>query len=258
MDEKDSIRKNEKSEDKSVAGDKPTSGPGSAMSGTEGSAGSIGGTASPKGSASGTMAGSGYEHGQRGFQGATGGTGGTSGAYGGESGPLHSSTHQGNGHPAGHVAEAKNMAGQIFGDVRNAAEQMLEERKARAADQVHGVAQALRRTAEGVKGENDLVGRYAEQAADTVERFADTFRERRIGDLVAELDGFARRSPTLFLLGAVAAGFVVGRFMAASGERKQESGYEYRDEPRRGRSAQRTQTAGYGANGNYSGTRGNA
>jgi len=260
MDEKDSIRKNEKSEDKGVAGDKPVSGPGSAMSGTEGSAGSIGGTASPKGSASGTMAGVGYEHGQRGFQGATGGTGGTSGAYGGESGPLHSSTHQGNGH--GHVAEAKNMAGQIFGDVRNAAEQMLEERKARAADQVHGVAQALRRTAEGVKGENDLVGRYAEQAAETVERFADTVRERRIGDLVSELDDFARRSPTLFLLGAVAAGFVVGRFMAASGERRPQGAsraeHEYRDEPRRGRAPRRAQTAGYGANGNYSGTRGNA
>ena len=241
MDEKD-IRKNEKSEDKGVAGDKPTSGPGSAMSGAESSAG--------------------YGHGQKGFQGATGGTGGTSGAYGGESGPLHSSTHQGNGHPAGHVAEAKNMAGQIFGDVRNAAEQMLEERKARAADQVQGVAQALRRTAEGVKGENDLVGRYAEQAAETVERFADTVRERRIGDLVAELDDFARRSPTLFLLGAVAAGFVVGRFMAASGERRPQGGaraeHEYRDEPRRSRAPQRTQPAGYGGNGNFSGTRGNA
>jgi hypothetical protein len=154
------------------------------------------------------------------------------------------------------------MAGQIFGDVRNAAEQMLEERKSRAADQVHGVAQALRRTAEGVKGENDLVGRYAEQAAETVERFADTVRERRIGDLVAEIDEFARRSPTLFLLGAVAAGFVVGRFMAASGERQQESTRrgerEHRDEARRSRPAQRTQAAGYGANGNYSGTRGNA
>ena len=153
------------------------------------------------------------------------------------------------------------MAGQIFGDVRNAAEQMLEERKSRAADQVHGVAQALRRTAEGVKGENDLVGRYAEQAAATVERFADKVRDRHIGDLVAEIDDFARRSPTLFLLGAVAAGFVVGRFMAASGERQQETGWRAENqprEPRRSRATPRTQTAGYGANGNYSGTRGNA
>ena len=236
MDEKD-IRKNEKIGNTSTAGDKPVS-------------------------ASGTMAGPGYEHGQKGFQGATGGTGGTSGAYGRESGPLHSSTHQGNGHPAGYVGEAKNMAGQIFGDVRDAAEQMLEERKGRAADQVQGVAQALRRTAEGVKGENDLVGRYAQQAADTVERFADTVRDRRIGDLVAELDDFARRSPTLFLLGAVAAGFVVGRFMASSGERQPQGAsradHEYRDGPRRTRSAQRTPAAGHGTNGNSSGTRGNA
>jgi hypothetical protein len=118
------------------------------------------------------------------------------------------------------IEDPRGMAGQLFGDMRHAAEEMLEERKERAAETVQGVAQALRRTAANLESENDLIARYAEQAAETVERFSETVRQRRLGDMLADLDDFARRQPTLFLVGAVAAGFVVGRFVAASADRR--------------------------------------
>jgi hypothetical protein len=150
------------------------------------------------------------------------------------------------------VESARGMAGQLVQDVRDVAESMLDEQKERAIGQVTGVAQALRKTAEGLSHENETIGRYAEQAAEQVERFAETVRERSLGDLVADVDDFARRQPTVFLVGAVAAGFIVGRFMAASAERnRQEYGRDY---ARRG-AAQRSaasrdvgaRTAGYGA-----------
>lgn len=120
------------------------------------------------------------------------------------------------------VEQARGMVGQLFGDVRHAAEEMLEERKERAAEGVHGFAEALRRTAGNLRGENETVARYAERAAETVDRFSESVRGRRFGEMIAELDDFARRQPTLFLIGAVAAGFIAGRFMAGSAEREPE------------------------------------
>jgi hypothetical protein len=151
----------------------------------------------------------------------------TLGAGSGMGGGSATSGRGGNGHgrrEARALAEegieaTRGMADRLFGDVRNAAEEMIEERKGRAAETVHGVAEALRRTASNLKDDNDLVARYAQQAAETIDRFSETVRQRRVADIVADLDDFARRQPTLFLVGAVAAGFIVGRFMAASAER---------------------------------------
>jgi hypothetical protein len=160
------------------------------------------------------------------------------------------------------VEKTRDVAGQLFGDVRSAAEDMLEERKGRAAETVHGVAEALRRTASNLKGENEAIARYAEQAADTVDRFSETVRERRLGDMISDLDDFARRQPTVFLVGAVAAGFLVGRFMAAASERRQSTwGSERGGEDLISRTRRSTTpTAGYGqtGTGNISATRGTA
>lgn len=146
------------------------------------------------------------------------------------------------------VEQARGMAGQLAHDVRQVAESLIEEQKGRAVEKVAGVAEALRKTAEDLGEQNEMVGRYAEQAAETVERFAESVRDRNLGDLVAEVDDFARRQPTMFLVGAVALGFVVGRFMAASSERAR---HEYaRDDARSGgarREEPRARTAGYGA-----------
>jgi hypothetical protein len=155
------------------------------------------------------------------------------------------------------VETTRGVAHQLFGDVRNAAEDMLDERKERAADSVQGVAHALRRTAGDLKGENEAIARYAEQAADTVERFSSTVRERRFGDMIADLDDFARRQPTLFLVGAIAAGFVTGRFLAATTEREEPSWrvarhdtrIGHRHESDMGQRMSETPTAGYGSSG---------
>jgi hypothetical protein len=158
--------------------------------------------------------------------------------------------------------QARGMAGQIFGSVRHAAEGLLDEQKDRAVDAVGGVAQVLRRTAQSLEGENEGIARYAEQAADQVERFTENIRERHLGDIVADLDDFARRQPTLFLIGAVAAGFVVGRFIASSAERSQADlgGGSARSRADYAQSRGGARTAGYGASSssNFPGTRGNA
>jgi hypothetical protein len=154
------------------------------------------------------------------------------------------------------VHGARDFGGQIMGEVRQAAESLFEEQKGRAAETVHGVADALRHTARDMHERSEPIARYAEQAADQVERFSDAVRERRIGDIVGDLDDIARRQPTLFLLGAVAAGFITGRFMAASAERRRHEAHRYpHAEPSYG-GAERY--AGYGAERGPYGTRGTA
>jgi hypothetical protein len=120
------------------------------------------------------------------------------------------------------LERGRGMVNQLFGDMRHAAEEMVEQRKERAAEGVAGFADALRRTAGNLRGENETIARYAERAADRVEQLSETVRERHLGEIIAEVDEFARRQPTLFLIGALVAGFIAGRFVAASSERAEE------------------------------------
>lgn len=65
-------------------------------------------------------------------------------------------------------------------------------------------------------------------AADKLHGLADEFEERGFGGALEDLQAFARRRPGAFLLGAVALGFGVGRFVKAQGEGE---GDEPDDEP---------------------------
>jgi ElaB/YqjD/DUF883 family membrane-anchored ribosome-binding protein len=143
---------------------------------------------------------------------------------------------------------ARHTSGQLVDEVREAAVQILDEQKGRAADAVHGVADALRQTADTLhQRDNALVASYAERAAAEVERLSDAVRSRSLHSLVVDTEEFARRQPEWFLAGAAAAGFLLGRFIRASGERPHEGtsvGRAY------GGTTVADQGAGYGSRGN--------
>ncbi|HUC67937.1 MAG TPA: hypothetical protein VMA53_21145 [Stellaceae bacterium] len=109
---------------------------------------------------------------------------------------------------------------QRFGEqMRDAAQSVLNEQKGRVADAVHGLAEALRHTAHTLeRDENPAVARYADQAAAQIDRFSETVRRRELADLLAGTGDFARRRPSLFVAGAVATGFVIGRLLAQPSE----------------------------------------
>lgn len=117
---------------------------------------------------------------------------------------------------AGATAEAAQRGAARLGEqMRDAAESLLHEQKDRMADAVHDLADALRRTAGTFEHEQKATAaRYAGQAADQIDRFSATMRDQQMRDLLAKAEGFARRQPVLFIAGAIAAGFVVGRILA--------------------------------------------
>ena len=100
------------------------------------------------------------------------------------------------------------------------AEALVVEQQERVAAAAGAVAHGLRHAAGRLEPEHQqLVGRYAEDAAAQIERFSETVRRQRLSEVLAQAEGFARRRPGLFLAGAVAGGFVLGRVLSAPASR---------------------------------------
>jgi ElaB/YqjD/DUF883 family membrane-anchored ribosome-binding protein len=115
-----------------------------------------------------------------------------------------------------------NVVAEFVDAARSAAESLLEEQKRQVADRVSGVAAALHSAANSLEdSQNTLIARYVEQAAAQVADVSRMVHDRRWNEIAAETEDFARRRPTLFVAGAVAAGFLVGRLLwaATNGER---------------------------------------
>jgi ElaB/YqjD/DUF883 family membrane-anchored ribosome-binding protein len=119
---------------------------------------------------------------------------------------------------------AASVVTEFLDSARSAAESLLEEQKRQVADRVSGVGEALLSAVSPLdRSQNALIARFLEQAADRVENFSRTLRGRRWTDLVADTEGYARRQPTLFVLGAIATGFVLGRLLWTATGRRQQS-----------------------------------
>jgi hypothetical protein len=60
------------------------------------------------------------------------------------------------------------------------------------------------------------MSRYILQAADQVDNLAAFLNNRDVGDLLQEVEGFARRQPAVFVGGAFALGVLGARFLKSS------------------------------------------
>jgi predicted extracellular nuclease len=107
---------------------------------------------------------------------------------------------------------AKDMASDATARVKTA----LERQKTSSADYLGTIAQAVHRAAGEFQDEAPQAAHYIRQAADQIETVATAVRERNVRDLIGEVQGFARRQPTLFFGGAVVLGFAALRFLKSS------------------------------------------
>lgn len=120
--------------------------------------------------------------------------------------------------------QIKQQASHWAEDARSRGKQMLHEQKSNAAEQISGVARALRQSADQCKQEasQQTAGRVLEQAASGLEQFSDMLRHRDIDSMMEQAGSLMRRQPALFVGGAIAAGFVLSRFFKSSSEHHQE------------------------------------
>jgi ElaB/YqjD/DUF883 family membrane-anchored ribosome-binding protein len=112
----------------------------------------------------------------------------------------------------------RDAAGRFGEEVRAATDSLIEEQKARVAETAQGFARALQRTADAFAEEGGtVIAQCADRAAAQVKQFSESVRQQTWREALGSLEGAARRQPELFIAGAVAAGFLLGRFIAGSG-----------------------------------------
>jgi hypothetical protein len=119
---------------------------------------------------------------------------------------------------------AKDIIVEFACATQSAALAAANERKQRAAEQVGGIAEALRSASRSLaRSQIPAAARYTDRAATQIEDVARALRERRWGELIDDIEHVARRQPVLFVAGAVATGFLIGRFLSIATARGDDS-----------------------------------
>jgi len=155
------------------------------------------------------------------------------------------------------VTQAKDAVTHVASDIANQAREQLdtqfESKKDKAVDTIGDIASALRGTGEKLKGVGPL-GDVAGRAADGMDRVSKFFDGKQIGDVVRDVEQFARREPAIFVGAAFAIGLLGGRFLKSSTHQAdapnlaagQSLGSDYDDDRFTSRSSYAGSTGNYG------------
>lgn len=108
-----------------------------------------------------------------------------------------------------HAADTLHAVREAAGERTGAARDTLVDAGERLAATLENEAQA----ADGIPS------RLLTGLASGVSTVTDGLRGRTLGDLLADAQGYARRNPGTFAVGAAVAGFALARFLRASGNR---------------------------------------
>jgi ElaB/YqjD/DUF883 family membrane-anchored ribosome-binding protein len=119
--------------------------------------------------------------------------------------------------------EAVHEVREAVQEARQQAKAYADARRAAAAEDIADVAYALHVGAQALD-ERDKPGLadYSNTAAAGAEKLADWVRDKSLADVWHEAEAYARRQPLVTFGGALAAGFVLARFLRSSTEGTQD------------------------------------
>lgn len=101
--------------------------------------------------------------------------------------------------------------------VRETANAQLATQKDRATDGLGSVAQAVRQSTKQLREQqHDTVAQYVEQAANQIDRFSQSLKNKDVNELLTDAQQMARRQPALFIGSAFAIGLLGARFIKSS------------------------------------------
>jgi len=122
------------------------------------------------------------------------------------------------------MSDAKKVGSDLMGAARDSAMSLLDGQRARVADQIAALGGALQQSTESLESTGIAsLAEYVNQAAEQINGFADTVRDRSWNDLAGDLESFGRRYPLTFMMSAMGVGFMLGRFLLSSSDRTQTS-----------------------------------
>jgi hypothetical protein len=127
------------------------------------------------------------------------------------------------------VGQAKNTLQQA----RDRASSSLGEGKNQFADQFGTVAEALRRTTEHLRSEDQQrIAGLTEAVARQVDQVANYLRNKDARAMRVDLENLARRQPALVIGSALVLGLIGARFFKSSRRERRRGGVNYGRDPR--------------------------
>lgn len=117
-----------------------------------------------------------------------------------------------------HTAEtARGEAHKLAEDAKRSGEALVSERKNNLAEQLGSVAHALRHSADELNAQGQRTStQLLSSLASGMEQVSQALRDSDLRNLSDRARSYAHREPTLFIGGAVAAGFILSRFFKSS------------------------------------------
>lgn len=112
--------------------------------------------------------------------------------------------------------EVTGVAKDVAGEAKKSAESKLVVGKDMAVEQLGSFAEALRKTGKHLRTSDSPVTEYVEKAAASVDSVAHYLETRTLGQLLSDVQRYARREPAIFLGGAFFTGMLGGRFFKAA------------------------------------------
>jgi hypothetical protein len=111
---------------------------------------------------------------------------------------------------------AKEQASAFASEVGHELHETAEGQKARGAEVIGGFACAIESAAAELEGQSPQVAKYVHDAAGNVKAFSENIGNRDVNELARAATELARSQPVLFIGGAVAAGFMLSRFLKST------------------------------------------
>lgn len=110
--------------------------------------------------------------------------------------------------------ERENSGPAFIDDLFAMAASLATGRKAYAAAQLQGIADAVRQFS-GSMPDIPTVKAYSETAADSLDDLADYLVEREVSDMIEDAREFSRHHPVIMLGGSIAAGLIITQLVQA-------------------------------------------
>jgi hypothetical protein len=115
------------------------------------------------------------------------------------------------------MAQTKASAGQAIDRAKDQVKSQITSQKDRTVDGLSGAVRALESTGQQFRNEDlALVANYADSLTGQVRRASDYLSERSVDDIARDVEGFARKNPSLFIGGAFVLGIALARFLRSS------------------------------------------
>lgn len=114
------------------------------------------------------------------------------------------------------------VAGQALGQAQEKAGSAIDAQKQNLTEGLTSVAGSIRSLGDNLRGSEQapavaqVAARYSDTVADQVEQLAKYFETRDLRHLSQDIQGFARRNPTVFVAGAFTLGLLAARFLKSS------------------------------------------